>query len=95
MPQKISEEMINDLYQLFASIDNAEDFRLLLDDLCTYKEIEQMAGRIAAAKLFMEGKTYNQVIDATNISSATLSRVSRCVQRGDGYRKFLKESKEK
>ncbi|MBE6782189.1 MAG: hypothetical protein E7540_05695 [Ruminococcaceae bacterium] len=87
--------MINDLYQLFASIDNAEDFRLLLDDLCTYKEIEQMAGRIAAAKLFMEGKTYNQVIDATNISSATLSRVSRCVQRGDGYRKFLKESKEK
>lgn len=95
MPQKISEEMINDLYDLFASIDNAEDFRLLLDDLCTYKEIEQMAGRIAAAKLFMEGKTYNQVIDATNISSATLSRVSRCVQRGDGYRKFLKESKEK
>lgn len=95
MPQKISEEMINDLYDLFASIDNAEDFRLLLDDLCTFKEIEQMAGRIAAAKLFMEGKTYNQVIDATNISSATLSRVSRCVQRGDGYRKFLKESKEK
>ena len=94
MPQKISEEMINDLYELFASIDNAEDFRLLLDDLCTYKEIEQMAGRIAAAKLFMEGKTYNQVIDATNISSATLSRVSRCVQRGDGYRKFLNTQKE-
>ena len=90
MPQKISEEMINDLYQLFASIDNAEDFRLLLDDLCTYKEIEQMAGRIAAAKLFMEGKTYNQVIDATNISSATLSRVSRCVQYGTGYTKILK-----
>ncbi len=97
MPQKISEQMINDLYELFSKIDNPEDFRLLLDDLCTYKEIEQMAGRIAAAKLFMEGKTYNQVIEATNISSATLSRVSRCVQRGAGYRKFLsinaKESK--
>lgn len=97
MPQKISDQMINDLYELFSKIDNPEDFRLLLDDLCTYKEIEQMAGRIAAAKLFMEGKTYNQVIEATNISSATLSRVSRCVQRGAGYRKFLninpKESK--
>ncbi len=97
MPQKISDQMINDLYELFSKIDNPEDFRLLLDDLCTYKEIEQMAGRIAAAKLFMEGKTYNQVIEATNISSATLSRVSRCVQRGVGYRKFLninpKESK--
>lgn len=93
MPQKISEQMINELYELFAEIDSAEDFRLLLDDLCTYKEIEQMAGRIAAAKLFMEGKTYNQVIEATNISSATLSRVSRCVQRGNGYRKFLKGGK--
>lgn len=94
MPQKISQEMLNELYELFARIDNPDDIRLLLEDLCTYKEVEQMAGRIAAARLFMEGKTYTQVIEATNISSATLSRVSRCVQRGDGYRKFLsKEDK--
>lgn len=94
MPQNTDEKRLNDLYELFAKIDNPEDFRLLLDDLCTYKELEQMAGRIAAAKLFMEGKTYTQVIQATNISSATLSRVSRCVQHGNGYRKFLtKEEK--
>ncbi len=86
---------IEELYNLFAKIDNAEDFKILLDDLCTYKELEQMAGRVVAARLFIEGKTYNQVIEETNISSATLSRVSRCVQRGQGYRKFLgnKESK--
>ena len=84
---------LEELYNLFARIDNAEDFRILLDDLCTYKELEQMAGRVAAAKLFIEGKTYTQVIKETNISSATLSRVSRCVQHGEGYRKFLsKES---
>lgn len=94
MPNNINEQRLNDLYELFAKIDNPEDFRLLLDDLCTYKELEQMAGRIAAAKLFIEGKTYNQVIEATNISSATLSRVSRCVQHGEGYRKFL-NTKEK
>ena len=79
----------DELYNLFAKIDNPEDFRILLDDLCTFKELEQMAGRVAAAKLFIEGKTYNQVIKETNISSATLSRVSRCVQHGEGYRKFL------
>ena len=85
---------IEELYNLFARIDNAEDFKILLDDLCTYKELEQMAGRVVAARLFIEGKTYNQVIEETNISSATLSRVSRCVQRGQGYRKFLsKEGK--
>ena len=93
MPQNISDEMINELYELFARIDDPEDFRLMLEDLCTYKEVEQMAGRIAAAKLFMEGKTYNEVIAATSISSATLSRVSRCVQRGEGYRKFLTSKK--
>ena len=86
---------IEELYNLFAKIDNAADFKILLDDLCTYKELEQMAGRVVAARLFIEGKTYNQVIEETNISSATLSRVSRCVQRGQGYRKFLgnKENK--
>ena len=50
-----------------------------------------MAERVEAAKLLMEGKTYNQVIAETDISSATLSRVSRCVQYGKGYSKFLKK----
>ncbi len=96
MAPKISEDMLQEMYELFAGIDSAEDFKLLLDDLCTYKELEQMAGRIAAARLFMEGKTYTQVIEATNISSATLSRVSRCVQYGEGYKKVLsKETEEK
>lgn len=89
MPQRITEEMFNDLYNLFADIDNPEDFRILLNDLCTYKEVEQMAARIAAARLFIKGKTYTQIKEATNISSATLSRVSSCVQRGEGYKKFL------
>ncbi len=89
MASKISDDMLQDMYELFASISDPEDFKLLLDDLCTFKELEQMAGRIAAAKLFMAGKTYTQVIEATNISSATLSRVSRCVQYGAGYKKLL------
>ena len=62
MAPRISEDMLNEMYTLFAGITDPNDFKLLLDDLCTYKELEQMAGRIAAAKLFMEGKTYNQVI---------------------------------
>ena len=49
-----------------------------------------MAERIFAAKLLMEGKTYNQVMSQADISSATLSRVSQCVQYGKGYSKLLK-----
>lgn len=87
--KKIDEQAVGALYQLILSLKTEEDCRLLFDDLCTFKEIEQMAQRVKAAKLLMEGKTYNQVIEQTDISSATLSRVSRCVQYGEGYRRFL------
>ena len=88
MEQK--KEKIQQLYELIASLQTPEDCRALFDDLCTIKEIEKMAERVQAAKLLLEGKTYNQVISQTDISSATLSRVSRCVQYGQGYSKFLK-----
>ena len=83
-------EKITELYRIIASLDTEEKCRMLFDDLCTKKEIEKMAERVYAAKLLMEGKTYNQVIAETEISSATLSRVSRCVQYGEGYSKLLK-----
>ena len=85
-------EKIEALYRLIASMESAEDCRKLFTDLCTIKELEKMAERIYAAQLLLEGKTYNQVIAETDISSATLSRVSRCVQYGNGYSKFLKRS---
>ena len=88
--KKVSKEMLRDLYELLSRIDNSEDIEILFADLCTNKEIEQMAQRITAARLLMEGNTYNQVIEKTDISSATLSRVSRCVQYGEGYKKFIK-----
>ncbi len=82
-------ERINDLIDLLTSIKKAEDCRALLEDLCTSKELENMAERLYAAKLLKEGKTYNQVMELSDISSATLSRVSRCVQYGKGYSKLI------
>ena len=87
---KVNEEMINDLYDLILSL---KDCRDLFSDMCTNKEVEQMAQRIRAARLLLEGKTYNEVIDETDISSATLSRVSRCVQYGSGYKRLVEYKK--
>lgn len=81
---------IKNLFSLIVSLDCVEDCEILFGDLCTEKEIEQMAQRVKAAKLLIEGKTYNQVMAECDISSATLSRVSRCVQYGEGYKKFIK-----
>lgn len=84
------QEKIRQLYELIAGLESPEECMDLFDDLCTYKEIEKMAERVYAARLLLAGKTYNQVIAETDISSATLSRVSRCVQYGKGYSKLLK-----
>ena len=83
------QEMICALYRQIAALRDADECRMLFDDLCTNKEIEQMAQRLQAAKLLSQGNTYQQVINATDISSATLSRVSRCVQYGTGYSSLL------
>ena len=90
MKQTAKQEHIRQLFELIISLDNIGDCQALFDDLCTVKEIENMAERCFAAKLLLEGKTYSQVMEQADISSATLSRVSRCVQYGKGYSKLLK-----
>lgn len=86
------QERLEELYRLIAGIQDPEDVRALFDDLCTRKEVENMAERVFAAKLLLEGNTYNQVMAQADISSATLSRVSRCVQYGNGYSRLLKNN---
>ena len=79
-----------ELCALLAQISDPRDISALLDDLCTLKEIENMAERLFTARLLMEGQTYNQIMAQADISSATLSRVSRCVQHGRGYSRLVK-----
>lgn len=87
---KDAELHLNELYKILIKVQTVEDCKALLDDLCTYKEVEQMAQRAYAAKLFLEGRTYNEIIAETDISSTTLSRISRAISHGSGgYKKFL------
>lgn len=90
MAQMNKTQKIDAMFALIASITDPADCKALFQDLCTAKEIENMAERVFAARLLLEGKTYNQIMEEADISSATLSRVSRCVQYGDGYSKLLK-----
>ena len=80
----------NKLFELLAKTDNPEDIERLFEDLCTKKVVENMAERLYAAELLIAGNTYTQVMSQVNISSATLSRVSQCVQYGNGYSSLLK-----
>ena len=84
-------EKIENLYKIILKLETTEECKVLLEDLCTRKEVANMAERLYAAQLLLEGKTYNQVISETSISSATLSRISQCVQYGKGYSALLKK----
>jgi len=83
-------EKLENLYQTILKLETVAECQALFEDLCTRKEVANMAERLYAAQLLLEGKTYNQVISETSISSATLSRISQCVQYGKGYSKLLK-----
>ena len=84
------------LYEVLSAIDNKDDLSKLFEDLCTYQEIENMEQRLQCAELLLSGATYNQVIEQTDVSSATLSRVSRCIRHGSGgYSEVLKSITDK
>ena len=82
-------EMIQKLYLVISKLSTEWECQQFFKDLCTDKEIEQMAQRVESAILLKQGMTYSQVIEQTNISSATLSRVSRALQYGEGYKRFI------
>ena len=90
MVDKLRTESTDELFRAILTLETVEECYALFEDLCTKKEVENMAERLYAAQLLLEGNTYTQVMSQVNISSATLSRVSQCVQYGEGYSNLLK-----
>lgn len=91
MNENKHQKQTDELYRILASLRSEDEFRQFFEDMCTQKEIEHMAGRVESAGLLLDGETYNAIIARTDISAATLSRVSRCMQYGSGgYRLLLK-----
>ncbi len=82
-------EEYRELFEAILSIEDLQTCGDFFEDLLTRNEAESMLQRVRAAKLLLAGKTYEQIIAETNISSATLSRVSKCVHYGRGYRAVL------
>ena len=72
--KKIEKQDIDELFKVLLKLKTVKDFENLFADLCTNKEIEQMASRIKAAKMLIDGKTYNQV------KRLTFDRVVYCVK---------------
>ncbi len=78
------------LYENILKLNTLEDCYRFFDDLCTISEIHSFAQRFAVAKLLNDGDTFNNIAEKTGASTATISRVNRCLQYGsDGYKTVL------
>ncbi len=95
MREAIRKEQMDLLIQALLSLDNEEECRRLLEDLCTVREMQDLAQRLEVARLLRAQMTYNDIAQATGASTATISRVNRCLLYGaGGYEKILKKLEE-
>ncbi len=72
------------LFQAMLTLQNEEECEAFLQDLCTMKELADMAQRLQAAEMLLQGNTYEQIVKSVRISTATISRINQCIQYGSG-----------
>ena len=88
--QKETPDQTGLLYEAVLSLKTPEECHAFFQDLCTVAELRAMAQRLEVAQLLDEGLIYNDILQRTGASSATISRVNRALQYGaDGYKTVL------
>lgn len=81
---KIRTAMVEELLKVIVSLQTADECYAFLADVCTIKELQDMAQRLQTAKLLKAGKSYQEITDEVGASAATISRVNRCLNYGSG-----------
>ncbi|MBQ5418040.1 MAG: TrpR-like protein, YerC/YecD [Oscillospiraceae bacterium] len=97
MISNISDESSYDyLYNSFLQLETAEEVREFLEDICTVPEIRAMAQRLSVARMLYSNHVYNDIVEETGASTATISRVNRTLNdghdnafTGKGYKRVL------
>ena len=88
-------ESIDRLFQTILNLKSKEECYTYFEDLCTIKEIQDMAQRLDTAILLSEGVSYQKITQKVGISTATIGRVSRCLNYGTGgYKAAIEKLKE-
>ncbi|MCT8976301.1 YerC/YecD family TrpR-related protein [Clostridium sp. CX1] len=83
---KLQSEAMDFLCEAILSLKSKEECYRFFDDICTINEIKALEQRLQVAKMLRDKKTYLEIAAATGASTATISRVNRCLNYGsDGY----------
>ncbi|MCA1056158.1 hypothetical protein LCM10_14250 [Rossellomorea aquimaris] len=93
---KLRGKELDQLFKAILSLQDMEECYRFFDDLCTINEIQSLAQRLEVARMLQEGKTYHKIETETGASTATISRVKRCLNYGnDAYQLVLDRVHEK
>jgi TrpR-related protein YerC/YecD len=83
------------LFEAILSLRNIDECYDFFTDICTIKEMTEMSSRFTVACMLTDGKVYTEIARETGTSTATISRVNRCLQHGcDGYKKAIERISE-
>lgn len=91
---KFHSESVDRLFATILSLSSIEECYAYFEDLCTVKEIQDMAQRLDTAILLSEGLSYQKIAETVEVSTATIGRVSKCLNYGSGgYRQTIQKLK--
>ena len=83
-------ETVDALFDAILSLESREECYAFFEDLCTVSELQEMSRRMQAARMLRNNCVYTDIAARTGLSTATISRVNRCLKYGnDGYNKVL------
>ena len=92
----VKNEETDRLFVGILRLSSLEECYRFFEDLCTIKEICSMAQRLEVAAMLKEGVTYHEIVEKTGASTATISRINRCLTYGTGgYNRILQRLEDK
>lgn len=92
---RVNNENLDFLYEMILNLQSREECYAFFSDLCTIPELKSISQRCVVAKMLSEECNYQEIVEKTGASTATISRVNRSLQYGDGGYKTVFERIEK
>ena len=81
---------VDRLFEAILNLESVEECYEFFDDICTIKEIQDMTQRMDTAILLSQGYSYQKITEKVDVSTATIGRVSKCLNYGSGgYKKAI------
>lgn len=92
---KINDTYVENFFKAILTLQSETECRAFFDDICTIKELQEISRRLEVARLLSEGRVFSEINKLSEASSATISRVNKCVMYGNGgYQMVLDRMKE-